>query len=489
MASKRRFSYRMRLFIPMVGIMWTIIALLVFYQYRRETTYRTEEVNKQLNLIDNRIISAYEKGIDLRPFLNFLNEYFTDSMFDDVSVAVYDNEGNLMYNVGTPIIQDFSEAWQRTELIQAKERGRGQDVVRDGDYMFFYSAVMSPDGKILVHTTMPYTVSLLDAVGAEPQFWIILALFVIIATAICYYFTHLITRNVTLLKDFAQKAAENEEITEENFPHDELGDISRQIVKLYVDKDEAVKKSDREHSIALNAIEEKARIKRDLTNNINHELKTPVGIIKGYIDTIVSNPDMDEKTKTRFYSKIQENTDRLCSLLNDVSTMTRLDEGTGNIPVTEVDFHDLVFTLENDLTESRVLGDMKLTFDLPLNCRVKGNTSLLVGMLSNLVKNSVKYSKGTEMHIDLIVESDNYYTFRFTDNGTGVEAEHLPHLFERFYRIDAGRSRKSGGTGLGLPIVKNTVEALGGTIFVHNGTHGGLEFVFTLEKWNDGKEG
>ena len=87
------------------------------------------------------------------------------------------------------------------------------------------------------------------------------------------------------------------------------------------------------------------------------------------------------------------------------------------------------------------------------------------------------------MGIKLVVESEKHYTFSFYDNGVGVEPDHLPHLFERFYRVDAGRSRKSGGTGLGLPIVKNTIEALGGSISVHNRTEGGLEFLFTLEKW------
>ena len=88
------------------------------------------------------------------------------------------------------------------------------------------------------------------------------------------------------------------------------------------------------------------------------------------------------------------------------------------------------------------------------------------------------------MGLRMVVESEKYYTFSFYDNGTGVDAEHLPHLFERFYRIDAGRSRNFGGAGLGLPIVKSTVEALGGSISVHNRTGGGLEFVFTLKKWN-----
>ncbi len=161
----------------------------------------------------------------------------------------------------------------------------------------------------------------------------------------------------------------------------------------------------------------------------------------------------------------------------------RSEEGAGNVPVTGVDFHDLVFTIENDLTASGMAGNMAFNYNLPLDCIVKGNGTLLVGMVSNLIKNAAQHSHGTEMGLRLIVESEKYYTFSFYDNGTGVEPQHLPHLFERFYRIDAGRSRKVGGTGLGLPIVKNTVEALGGTITARNRSEGGLEFLFTLEKW------
>ena len=104
-------------------------------------------------------------------------------------------------------------------------------------------------------------------------------------------------------------------------------------------------------------------------------------------------------------------------------------------------------------------------------------------MLLNLIRNAAEYSHGSEIKLRLINETAKYYTFSFADNGVGVPQEHIPHLFERFYRVDTGRSRKVGGTGLGLPIVKNTITTLGGTISVRNGAAGGLEFVFTLPKW------
>lgn len=275
---------------------------------------------------------------------------------------------------------------------------------------------------------------------------------------------------------------------ESKFSHDELGDISREIVKIYRAMEKAMEQSKREHEVAMYAVEEKSRIKRQLTNNINHEIKTPVGVIRGYLDTVLSSPEMDDRTRTQFLLRAQSNVTRLCSLLSDVSTMTRLEEGGGNIPTVEVDFHDMLFGVENDVNASGMLGDMTFSFDVPVDCYVKGNVNLLTGMITNLIRNAVQYSHGTEVGLNYIVESDKYYTFSFYDNGVGVPDEHLIHLFERFYRVDAGRSRKVGGTGLGLPIVKNTVEALGGTISVRNRPTGGLEFLFTLEKWKKNRK-
>ena len=125
---------------------------------------------------------------------------------------------------------------------------------------------------------------------------------------------------------------------------------------------------------------------------------------------------------------------------------------------------------------------MEFNYDIPTYCRVIGNESLLTGMLNNLTKNAVFYSKGTECNLILTGQDDTFYHFAFYDNGVGVKESSLPHLFERFFREDSGRSRKKGGTGLGLPIVQNTIEALGGTIQASNREGGGLLFRFTLRK-------
>ena len=232
----------------------------------------------------------------------------------------------------------------------------------------------------------------------------------------------------------------------------------------------------------MHAIEERRRVQHQLTNNINHELKTPVGVIRGYLETVLSSDDMDQETQRYFLTRALSNVERLCSLLNDVSTMTRLEEGSRKIIISELNFHDLVYAIKDDLQQSGTLKNMTFEFNIPLKCSVFANPNLLTSALTNLARNAAIHSHGTEMGINLIAESDRFYTFSFWDNGNGVPEEHVPHLFERFYRVEAGRSRKSGGTGLGLPIVKSTVESLGGTISVSNRSAGGLEFRFTLKK-------
>ena len=289
-----------------------------------------------------------------------------------------------------------------------------------------------------------------------------------------------------MLHAFAVKAANGDEIDETvPFSKDELGDVSRKIVSLYRDKAEANERSEREHRLVLKINEEKMRMTKQLTNNINHELKTPVGVIKGYLDTLAEHPEMDEVARKRFLDKAREHMDRLCSMLNDLSSMTRLEDGGAGVMREKVDFSELVQNLSMELKNIQLNNGVQFVYNLPPGCFVLGNYNLLYAMIINLVRNADFHSHGTECGIKLLSENNREYRFSFYDNGTGVGEEHLPHLFERFYRIDKGRSRKVGGTGLGLPIVKNTINVMGGTINVKNRAEGGLEFVFTLPKWKE----
>jgi len=492
MASKKRISYRWRLFLPIIAMMWLLLTVLVFYHYKSENDYRAANIRTQLSLINDRIIAAYEEDFDIQPFLNFIERYFDNSVLDEVVVAVYDRPNNRIIHsigpaesIGMDRLADPSRA-NPEELVRAMSSGSAEAQRVLTDRMFYLSVRQSNDGRIIVVTALPFSGALTEALANAPSFWIIIAAIAVVFTLIAYFSTQYLSRSVRLLKKFTDNIEANRGgITDlPDFPHDELGDISRRVIELYREKADAIVRSEREHAVAIHAVQERTRIKRQLTNNLNHELKTPIGIIRGYLDTITSTPDMDAATKDRFIRRAYDNVERLCSMLDDVSAITRLEEGAGSIPMEDVDFHELVFGVDRDLEASGICGDMAFEYDIPLNCHIRGNANLLTAMLNNLAKNAILHSHGTRMGIKLIIESRRFYTFGFYDDGTGVESEHLNRLFERFYRIDSGRSRKEGGTGLGLPIVKNTVEAHGGTISVHNRAAGGLEFIFTLPKFD-----
>jgi len=489
MVLKRRISYRWRLFIPLVFLLIIIMGTLVAYQYRRERDFRMESVRLQVQNISTSVIDAYESHRDMKQFLDFVEFYFDNTIYEGLTVGVYNADGEVIAHIGQPLKTTYDDNSRVPELREAELYGEGLALRRristpDGSLCSF-SAKKSADGKIYVHTAMPMTLSIADTISTEPLMWITLLVLMLVAIIIAYAGTSYLGRNINLLRDFARRAAANRnfDTVGNRFPRDELGDISRQIVAIYREKDKALLRSEHEHQVALRATEEKANLRRQMTNNINHELKTPVGVIKGYLDTIADTPDMPADTRNRFIGKAREHVDRLCSLLNDVSTITRLDDGGDKVPVTKIDFHEVLYSVANDAEFGNILGSMEFVYDVPFDCWIKGNFNLLTAMLLNLIKNSVVYSRGTKMLVKLVSENDGFYTFSFSDDGVGVGEEHLPHLFERFYRVDPGRTRKTGGTGLGLPIVRNTVITHGGSISVRNATPHGLEFVFTLPRW------
>jgi len=463
---------------PVLGSMFVVVSLIIAFQYKSEMKLREENTTNLLNFISTRILVAYERETNVRPILNYIRDYYEKSTFEEVRLSVYDANGALIDAVG--------RAFKVPDEV-AKEAAEGETGVvskNANNEMFYYRIKTSVDGQITVHTAMPWNDAIFSMVHVDNKPFIILLLASLIAVVILTYIsTNFIVNNIKVLKDFAHKANNPDfQLNDKKLGHDELGDISREIIQLYRGRVKAQEESEKEHSIAMHAIEEKRRVKHQLTNNINHELKTPVGVIRGYLETVLSSDDMDEKTQRYFLSRALSNVERLCSLLNDVSTMTRLEEGSGKIIISEINFHDLVYAIKNDLQQSGILKEITFESDIPLKCSVYANSNLLTSAITNLARNAAIHSHGTEMGITLIAESDHFYTFAFQDNGHGVPEEHVPHLFERFYRVESGRSRKSGGTGLGLPIVKSTIESLGGTISVANRATGGLEFRFTLKK-------
>lgn len=243
---------------------------------------------------------------------------------------------------------------------------------------------------------------------------------------------------------------------------------------------------DASFEISINDVtqeEEQVRLKRQLTQNIAHELKTPVSSIQGYLETIVSNENIPREKINVFLERCYAQSNRLSRLLRDISVLTRMDEAASMIDMERVDISVLVGNIINEVSLELDEKHITVINSLKKSIQIKGNYSLLYSIFRNLMDNAIAYA-GTNIQINIncFREDEKFYYFSFADTGIGVSPEHLNRLFERFYRVDKGRSRKLGGTGLGLAIVKNAVIIHGGNISAKNNQGGGLEFVFTLAK-------
>ena len=243
---------------------------------------------------------------------------------------------------------------------------------------------------------------------------------------------------------------------------------------------------DASFEISINDVtqeEEQVRLKRQLTQNIAHELKTPVSSIQGYLETIVNNDNISREKMNTFLERCYAQSNRLSRLLRDISVLTRMDEAANMIDMERVDISVLVGNIINEVALELEEKHITIVDSLKKGIQIKGNYSLLYSIFRNLMDNAIAYA-GTNIQINIncFREDENFYYFSFSDTGVGVPAEHLNRLFERFYRVDKGRSRKLGGTGLGLAIVKNAVIIHGGNISAKSSQSGGLEFVFTLGK-------
>ena len=243
---------------------------------------------------------------------------------------------------------------------------------------------------------------------------------------------------------------------------------------------------DNSYEISINDIsrqEEESRMKRQLMQNVSHELKTPVSSIQGYLETILSNPDLSPDKRQFFLERCYSQSTRLTGLLRDISVLNRLDEASEMFDLTEVNITKLIAEIQKECSQDMEEKHITSEIILPGDPTVFGNNSLLYSIFRNLYDNAIAYAgENIKITVNCYKEDPKYYYFSFSDNGVGIPEEHINRIFERFYRVDKGRSRKIGGTGLGLSIVKNGVNFHKGQISAKSSPGKGVTFFFTLKK-------
>ena len=584
---KHFLSFSRKLFLSVISLFLVFAICFIAYQYQREREYKVELLNTQLQDYNSRL---YEQLNDSPAIEETTDKYIRDHALKDLRVTLIDLQGNVIYDSYKTQEIKHENHRDRPEVQRALKEGNGFDVRRTSETTglpYFYSATRY--GDYIVRSALPYNVSLINNLKADPHYLWFTVIVSLLLMIIFYKFTNKLGTSISQLREFAMRADRNEPIEmamQSAFPHNELGEISQHIIQIYKrlhetkealyiereklithlqisheglgiftkDKKEilvnnlftqysnlisdsnletteevfaiselkeiihfinknqqqrSLSKDEKRMSITINKNgrtfiveciifqdasfeisindvtqeEEQVRLKRQLTQNIAHELKTPVSSIQGYLETIVNNPTLPREKINAFLERSYAQSNRLAHLLRDISVLTRMEEAPNMIETEPVNLTTMMRNILNEVTLE--LEEKQITAHnmLPERLTVQGNSSLLYSIFRNLTDNAIAYAGS---HISVTIrcfrEDERFYYFSFSDTGVGVDPEHLSRLFERFYRVDKGRSRKLGGTGLGLAIVKNAVILHGGTIFAKNTPGGGLEFIFTLSK-------
>ena len=254
---------------------------------------------------------------------------------------------------------------------------------------------------------------------------------------------------------------------------------------------EEIEKFAEDKKIEIDTLKIREEYRKDFLGNVSHELKTPLFTVQGYILTLLDGAINDKKVRQKYLARANKGVERLIYIVRDLDLITKLE--VGGLKLEKEDF-DIIELIQNvfDLLEMKAADkEITLTFDMeyPEPIFVKADREKIQQVISNLLVNSIKYGhpKGTtELSVENLIK--NKVIIRVTDNGEGIPKKHIPRLFERFYRVDQSGSRKEGGSGLGLSIVKHIIEAHDEKIYVESEEEVGSEFSFTLEKTSNNSE-
>ena len=428
MALETKKSHHKRLFLQLIAFSWAMVLCFVGYQYIREKEYKSEFLNAQLQQYKRHLLATVEEG---EPYEEYIATH--DKPFEELRISIITLTGAVVYD-NTISLDSLDNHRGRPEVANALAEGEGYNISRqstsDGRE-YFYSATRGE--RVVVRTAIPYSSTLQDLLEADWSFLIVMISITLVMSVVAYFTTRKLGKDIERVNHYE-------------------------------------------------AEQERNRLKRQLTNNINHELKTPVASIQVCLETLLSGINLSEEKRQELIERCYTNNDRLRRLLNDVSLITRMEDGSALISKERVVINDIIDEVAKELDMLPEDERLLLHTDFSDEVVIDGNPSLIGSIFRNLTENAIAYSEGRNIYISLLENNDKLCRIRFEDDGKGVEQKHLSHLFERFYRVDKGRSRQKGGTGLGLAIVKHAVQFHGGTITVTNRPNGGLRFEFTLSK-------
>ena len=248
---------------------------------------------------------------------------------------------------------------------------------------------------------------------------------------------------------------------------------------------EKIEEFAKEKKIEIESLKSQEQYRKEFIGNVAHELKTPIFTIQGYISNLLDGAMNDKNLQKKYLNRTDKSIERLIYIIKDLDLINQLESSTMDLNISNFNIVDLISAVFDQLEIKAAQNKIKLFFDKKYNKEilVTADRERIEQVISNLLVNSINYGgKNGSTEVSVSVLTEEKFIIRITDNGEGISNEHLPRLFERFYRVDVSRSRSHGGSGLGLAIVKHIIDAHKENIFVNSDPGVGSEFSFTLQK-------
>lgn len=403
------------------------IAILLF-QWNREKKYKSDLLDARLSDTNEMVYKIFE---NTNGDLTKTDSLITMWNHDDIRVTIVDLKGIVVYdNVMKDSVAQMENHISRPEIADASVDKEGSDIRLSTSTKRNYYYHATRFGNCYVRSSYPFDLHISTLLSPDNLF---------------LYFWLLITfAGVTVLLYFTNR-------------------VNMQMQRAQMEHD--------------------ANVRRQLTQQIAHELKTPLSSIIGYMETIHENPNLTPERQKFFIERSHSQANRLNELLQDLLLLNQLNEAPKSVQMEPLFINKVIQNVLEDVKYTLDEKNIEIVYNFSQDVWIKGNHMLIYSIFRNLIDNAIAYGgEGITIGITYLHDDAKNYYFKFWDTGKGVDEEHINFLFDRFYRVDKGRSRKRGGTGLGLAIVKNAIELHRGEVQVQNRNEGGLEFTFSLHK-------
>jgi len=461
---KIKYRYQILLYFSLLLIAISLCFSFVLIQ--KEKSIKMDRLIFQMHPYTDLIYNYIEKDT-----LNFSSEFIERTITGiisvlpkDMRVTILDTSGWVLYDNISGIGTKQENHMGRPELIDAQKNSWGSALRYSETLKSEYLYYVKKYSGIYVRTALEYNVSVLPVIKRDNRYMVYIIIIFIAVIALFIYISRQISRPVSTLKKFIDQVQQGKGDYENiHFPDNEFGDVGEKIIQTF------------------RQLENTKQYKQQLTHNVAHELKTPVTGIRGYLETLLQQENIDPAQRKFFLERALAQTMRLSAIIEDILILNKIEEAADKFDIEQINIKQCIKEIESDLAFKLEEKNIEFKINVDEKLTIEGIYLLIYSLFKNLIDNSIEHGgENIKIYIENVSCDDTFAYFTYFDTGKGVPEKHLNRIFERFYRVEAGRSRKSGGSGLGLSIVRNSINMHKGEINVRNREDGGLVFEFSL---------